>query len=125
MPATIRCSAIAGLLALALSSCGADGPPDNGDVHGAIRDFFEHQNDRGGVRINLGSAGSFKDSAHRNIRFDVRLHDVVIHRCTGQDRVYVCDITYRASFPPVKDEPERIRTQATLFDGPGGWRLIE
>ena len=109
-----------GLLFAALPGCGTGGPPDNGDVHGAIRDFFDHQNDRGGVRINLGSAGGFKD-----IRFDVRLHDVVIHRCTGRERVYVCDITYRASFPPVKDEPERIRTNATLFDGPGGWRLIE
>lgn len=113
-------SAFAGLLGLTLSGCGADGPPDNADVHGAIRDFFEHQNDRGGVRINLGSAGAFKD-----IRFTVKLHDVLIHQCTGQARVYVCDITYRASFPPVKDTPERIRTRATLFDGPGGWRLIE
>jgi hypothetical protein len=118
--ATIRRATVACLLALALPGCGADGPPDNRDVHGALRDFFEHQNDRGGIRIDMGSAGGF-----RNIRFDVRLHSTVVHGCTGKDRVYVCDITYRASFPPVKDEPEGIRTQATLFDGPGGWRLIE
>jgi hypothetical protein len=120
MPATIRRAAIAGLLAFALSGCGSDGPPDSGDVDRALRKAFEHQNDRGGIRINMGSAGAFKD-----IRFDVRLHSTVVHACTGKDRVYVCDITYRASFPPVKDEPERIRTKATFFDGPGGWRLIE
>lgn len=120
MPAKIRVTAIATLLALALPGCGSDGPPDSGDVDRALRKAFEHQNDRGGIRINMGSAGGFKD-----IRFDVRLHSTVVHGCTGGERVYVCDITYRASFPPVKDEPERIRTKATLFDGPGGWRLIE
>lgn len=120
MPDKTRFAALASLLVAGLLGCGAKGPPDHDDVQGALDDFFEHQNDRGGVRINLGSAGGFKD-----VRFDIRLHDAVVHRCTGKDRVYVCDITYRASFPPVKDEPERIRTQATLFDGPGGWRLIE
>ena len=122
MPATTRHAArvLAGALALALPSCSADGPPDSGDVHDALRDAFEHQNDRGGIRIAMGSAGGFK-----GIRFDVRLHGAIVHGCTGRDRVYVCDITYRASFPPVKDVPERIRTKATFFDGPGGWRLIE
>jgi hypothetical protein len=118
--ATIRRAAIACLFVCALSGCGSDGPPDNGDVDRALRKAFAHQNDRGGIRINMGSAGGLKD-----IRFDVRLHSTVVHACTGKDRVYVCDITYRASFPPVKEEPERIRTQATFFDGPGGWRLIE
>jgi hypothetical protein len=122
MPATTRHAArvLAGALVLILPGCGSDGPPDNGDVHSALRDAFEHQNDRGGIRIHMGSAGGFKD-----IRFDVRLHGAIVHGCTGRDRVYVCDITYRASFPPVKDTPEHIRTKATLFDGPGGWRLIE
>lgn len=122
MPATTRHAsrALASLFALVLSGCDAGGPPDSGDVHAALRDAFEHQNDRGGIRIHMGSAGGFKD-----IRFDVRLHGAIVHGCTGRDRVYVCDITYRASFPPVKDTPERIRTKATLFDGPGGWRLIE
>jgi hypothetical protein len=122
MPATTRHAArvLAGVLALTMAGCGADGPPDSGDVDAALRDAFEHQNDRGGIRIAMGSAGGFKD-----IRFDVRLHGAIVHGCTGRDRVYVCDITYRASFPPVKDTPEHIRTKATLFDGPGGWRLIE
>jgi hypothetical protein len=122
MPATTRHAArvLAGALVLILPGCGSDGPPDNGDVHSALRDAFEHQNDRGGIRIHMGSAGGFKD-----VRFDVRLHGAIVHGCTGRDRVYVCDITYRASFPPVKDTPEHIRTKATLFDGPGGWRLIE
>lgn len=120
MPESIRRAALAAALAMALAGCGADGPPDSGDVDRALRKAFEHQNDRGGIRINMGSAGGFKD-----IRFDVRLHGAIVHACTGKDRVYVCDITYRASFPPVKDEPESIRTKATLFDGPGGWRLIE
>lgn len=120
MPATIRTTALACLLALALPGCNRDGPPDSGDADRALRKAFSHQNDRGGIRINMGSAGGFKD-----IRFEVRLHSTVVHACTGGERVYVCDITYRASFPPVKDEPEAIRTQATFFDGPGGWRLIE
>lgn len=118
--ATRRWTAIAAAIVLALPGCKRDGPPDSGDVDHALRKAFEHQNDRGGIRIDMGSAGSF-----RNIRFDVRLHSTVVHGCTGGERVYVCDITYRASFPPVKDEPERIRTKATFFDGPGGWRLIE
>lgn len=109
------------LLASALAGCGPrDGPPDAGDIEGALGDYFEHRNERGGIRIDLGSAGSF-----REIRFDIRLHHVTVHGCNGQQRVYVCDITYLASFPPVKDTTESIRTRATLFDGPGGWRVVE
>ncbi len=109
------------LLATALIGCGPqDGPPAHGDVEGALRDYFEHRNERGGIRIDLGSAGAF-----RAIRFDIRLHHVTLHDCTGQQRVYVCDLTYLASFPPVKEETESIRTRATLFDGPGGWRVVE
>lgn len=109
------------LLATALAGCGPrDGPPDAGDIEDALGDYFEHRNERGGIRINLGSAGAF-----REIRFDIRLHHVTVHGCNGQQRVYVCDITYLASFPPVKDATESIRTRATLFDGPGGWRVVE
>lgn len=128
MPNTIertRRRASATLLALAtgfaLGGCAASaGPPDVDDAKAALADHFEHMNDRGGVRIQLGSMGSFL-----HLRFDVRLHHVILHGCTGRDRVYVCDLTYLASFPPVKDETESIRTKATFFDGPGGWRLIE
>ena len=128
MPNTMaRCRrrASAPLLALAaglaLGGCGTSGgPPDVDDAKGALEDHFEHMNDRGGVRIQLGSMGGFL-----HLRFDVRLHHVILHGCTGRDRVYVCDLTYVASFPPVKDETESIRTKATFFDGPGGWRLIE
>jgi hypothetical protein len=109
------------LLATALAGCGPrDGPPDQGDVEDALRDYFDHRNERGGIRIGLGSAGAF-----REIRFDIRLHHATVHACTGQERVYVCDITYLASYPPVKRETESVRTKATLFDGPGGWRVIE
>ena len=111
----------AALLGLALVACGTqDGPPDAGDIEDALGDYFDHRNERGGIRIDLGSAGAF-----RAIRFDIRLHHVTLHGCTGQQRVYVCDITYLASFPPVKEETESIRTRATLFDGPGGWRVVE
>ncbi|WP_460731235.1 hypothetical protein [Lysobacter tyrosinilyticus] len=109
------------LLALTLAACGArDVPPGNADVRSALRDAVDHVNDRGGLHINLGSAGGFKD-----LHFDIRVHGVIVHSCKGQQRVYVCDIEYRASFPPVKDEQEWVPTTVTLFDGPGGWRVIE
>lgn len=109
------------LLATTLTGCDTTpGPPDADDAKAALADHFAHLNERGGIRIQLGSIGSF-----RHLRFDVRLHHVTLHGCTGRYRVYVCDITYLASFPPVKEETESIRTRATLFDGPGGWRLIE
>ena len=117
-PATLLATA---LLATCLAGCSPqNGPPDAGDIEDALGDYFEHRNERGGIRIDLGSAGTF-----REIRFEIRLHHVTVHGCRGQERVYVCDITYLASFPPVKEETESIRTRATLFDGPGGWRLIE
>jgi hypothetical protein len=109
------------ILALLLAGCGASGgEPGQRDLESALRDRLDHYNDRGGMNINLGSAGGFQ-----NIRFDIRLHGLLKHACTGKDRVYVCDVTYTASFPPVKDERENIRTQITMFDGPGGWRVIE
>ncbi len=121
--ALIKRPGVAVLLPLlcALVACGADNhEPGQRDLEAAIRERIEHDNDRGGVKINLGSAGAFQ-----NLRFDIRLHTVSKHHCTGGDRVYVCDVTYTASFPPVKEEQESIDTQVTMFDGPGGWRLIE
>ena len=104
-----------------LAGCGSNGgEPDQRDLEDALREHLDHYNDRGGVKINLGSAGAFRD-----IRFDIRLHAVSRRRCTGSDRVYVGDITYTASFPPVKKETENIDARVTMFDGPGGWRVIE
>jgi hypothetical protein len=106
---------------LALAGCSASGgEPDQNDLESALRQHLDHYNDRGGVKINLGSAGGFRD-----IRFDIRLHSVSKRGCTGSDRVYVCEITYTASFPPVKTQTESIDTKVTMFDGPGGWRVIE
>lgn len=106
---------------LLLSACSATSrEPDQSDLESALREHLDHYNDRGGMKINLGSAGGFRD-----IRFDIRLHSVSRRGCTGSDRVYVCDITYNASFPPVKTQTESIDTKVTMFDGPGGWRVIE
>lgn len=105
----------------ALGACGATGSePDQGDIESALREHLDHYNDRGGVKINLGSAGGFRD-----IRFDIQLHSVSKRGCTGSERVYVCEITYNASFPPVKTQTESIDARVTMFDGPGGWRVIE
>ena len=112
-----------GLLAvtLALAGCGSSGSePGQRDLENALREHLDHYNDRGGMKINLGSAGGFQ-----NLRFDIRLHAVSKHRCTGSERVYVCGITYTASFPPVKKTTETIDANVTMFDGPGGWRVIE
>lgn len=106
---------------LALTACSASSSePDQSDIESALREHLDHYNDRGGVKINLGSAGGFRD-----IRFDIRLHSLSKRGCAGSDRVYVCDITYHASFPPVKTQTESIDTKVTMFDGPGGWRVIE
>jgi hypothetical protein len=106
---------------LAITACGTNSSePGQSDLESALREHLDHYNDRGGMKINLGSAGGFRD-----IRFDIRLHSVSKRGCTGSDRVYVCDITYNASFPPVKTQTESIDTKVTMFDGPGGWRVIE
>lgn len=106
---------------IVLAACGASGnEPDQDVLERALREHLDHYNDRGGVKINLGSSGSFRD-----IRFDIHLHSVSKRGCTGSDRVYVCEITYNASFPPVKTQTESIDTKVTMFDGPGGWRVIE
>ncbi len=115
----VRECLLVALLALAACSAG-NNEPDQSDLESALREHLDHFNDRGGVNINLGSAGGFRD-----IRFDIRLHSVSKRRCTGRDRVYVCDITYNASDPPVKTQTESIDTKVTMFDGPGGWRVIE
>lgn len=123
LPSTLLSNAALAATVLATTLAGCDtppGPPDADDAKAALADHFAHLNERGGIRIQLGSIGSF-----RHLRFDVRLHHVTLHDCTGRDRVYVCDLTYLASYPPVKHETESVRTAATLFDGPGGWRLIE
>ena len=106
---------------LAITACGTtSSEPDQSDLESALREHLDHYNDRGGMKINLGSAGGFRD-----IRFDIRLHSLSKRGCAGSDRVYVCDITYSASFPPVKTQTESIDTKVTMFDGPGGWRVIE
>ncbi|NOT88900.1 MAG: hypothetical protein HOP03_12035 [Lysobacter sp.] len=115
----LRAALLAALLAPAACSVGG-GEPGQSDLESALREHLDHYNDRGGVKINLGSAGGFRD-----IRFDIRLHSVSKRGCTGGDRVYVCEITYNASFPPVKTQTESIDTKVTMFDGPGGWRVIE
>lgn len=96
------------------------GEPSQSELFSAIEDHFEHANDRGGVKINMGNAGAFQ-----SIQFKFRLHHLEKHACTGADHVYTCKITIGVSYPPVKDDIEVIESSAIVFDGPGGWRLIE
>ena len=96
------------------------GEPSQSELFSAIEDHFEHANDRGGIKINMGNAGAFQ-----TIEFKFKLHDLQKHSCTGADYVYTCKITLSVSYPPVKDEIEIIESSAIVFDGPGGWRLIE
>lgn len=96
------------------------GEPSQGELFSAVEDHFEHANDRGGIKINMGNAGAFQ-----TINFKFKLHHLQKHACTGADYVYTCKVTLGVSYPPVKDDIEAIDTSAIVFDGPGGWRLIE
>lgn len=96
------------------------GEPTQSELFSALEDQFEHANDRGGVKINMGNAGAFQ-----NIQFKFKLHHLQKHGCTGADNVYTCKITISVSYPPVKDELEIIDSSMIVFDGPGGWRVIE
>ena len=96
------------------------GEPSQDELFSALQDQFEHANDRGGIKINMGNAGAFQ-----NIQFKFKLHHLQKHACTGANNVYTCKITISVSYPPVKEELESIETSMVVFDGPDGWRMIE
>ncbi|MGH8106302.1 MAG: hypothetical protein ACREO1_00230 [Arenimonas sp.] len=113
--------AIFPILILLLGGCHIrGGEPSQSELFSALADQFEHANDRGGIKINMGNAGAFQ-----NIQFKFKLHHLEKHSCTGANNVYTCKITISVSYPPVKDELEVIESSMVVFDGPGGWRVIE
>ncbi len=107
--------------AVFLSACHIrGGEPTESELFGAVKAHLEHFNDRGGMKINMGNAGAFQ-----NIQFDFKLQALTKHSCTGSENTYTCKVTGIVTFPPVKDEPEELDWDVIIFDGPGGWRLID
>lgn len=96
------------------------GEPSKSELFSALEDQLEHTNDRGGIKINTGNAGAFQ-----NIKFDLKLHSLTKQGCTGGNYAYTCQVTLMLSYPPVKDQPEMLNTEVMVFDGPGGWRVVE
>lgn len=96
------------------------GEPSQRELSNAYRDQLERLNARGGVAINMGNAGAFQ-----TLTFKLRLHALSKHACTGRDHVWTCTVTASVSYPPVSDIPESRPATLVMFDGPGGWRLIE
>ena len=115
--------AILGLLALSLMLAGCHirgGEPDKSELFSALEDQLEHANERGGIKINTGNAGAFQ-----KIKFDLKLHSLIKQSCTGGNYAYTCQVSLMVSYPPVKNEPEMLDTEIMVFDGPGGWRIVE
>lgn len=96
------------------------GEPSQDELFSAFDDQIDHANDRGGMKINMGNAG-----ASRNIQFNFKLHALQKHSCTGDNYAYTCKVTLSVSYPPIKKEPENLETSVMVFDGPGGWRVVE
>ena len=115
--------AILALLALSLMLAGCHirgGEPGKSELFSALEDQLEHANDRGGIKINMGNAGAFQ-----KIKFDLKLHSLTKQSCTGGNYAYTCQVSLMVSYPPVKNEPEMLDTEIMVFDGPGGWRIVE
>jgi len=112
-----------GLLSIMLSAAACHirgGEPSQSDLFSAVEDNLEHANDRGGIKIKLGNAGAFRD-----ISFKLKLHTLTKHSCTGSNYAYTCKVTLMVSYPPVKETPEMLDSEIVVFDGPGGWRLVD
>ncbi|MEO8000815.1 MAG: hypothetical protein ABI644_02985 [Arenimonas sp.] len=120
MKNTARTAGLLGILLLATSCHIRGGEPSNDDLFGAVKDQLEHANDRGGIKINMGNAGAFQ-----NITFKLKLHTLSKHSCTGGNYAYTCKVSMMVSYPPVKKTPEMLDGEVMVFDGPGGWRVIE
>lgn len=110
------------VLACGLGACreGEGGEPSAQDIQQAYAKALDAINAKGGMRINMGSAGG-----DQTIAFQMQLHAIDKKTCTGKDRVYTCEVTTRMSYPPVKHEIETRDASLVLFDGPGGWRVVD
>ena len=120
MKNTVTSSGFLAFLLLATSCHIRGGEPSNGDISDAVRDQLGHANDRGGIKINMGNAGAFQ-----NISFNLKLHSLTKGSCVGGNYAYTCKVSMMVSYPPVKDTPEMVDAEVMVFDGPGGWRIIE
>jgi len=108
-------------LSLLATGCHIRGSePSQRDLFAALQDQLEHANDRGGIKINMGNAGAFQD-----ISFKLKLHTLTKHECTGGNYAYTCKVSLMVSYPPVKETPEMVEAEIMVFDGPGGWRVVE
>lgn len=111
------------LPACGLAACqpsGGGGEPSDHDIHRAYAKALDAINAKGGVALNMGSAGS-----GQTITFRMQLHGLDKKACTGKERVYTCEVVTRMSYPPAKDAIETHDATLVLFDGPGGWRVID
>jgi hypothetical protein len=111
------------LMALSLILCTCHirgGEPSQSELFSAAQDQFEHTNDRGGIKINMGNAGAFQ-----TIQLDFKLHQLVKNSCLGSGNTYTCKVTAKVSSPTIQNEPEELDMDVIIFDGPGGWRVID
>jgi len=121
MPGLRSRAGFSAIVLLALSACqSGGGEPQERDIYRAYAKALETINAKGGISLNMGSAG-----ANQTITFDMRLHAIEKKSCTGKDRVYTCDVTTKVSYPPVNTTIETHDVALVLFDGPGGWRIVE
>ena len=120
MKNTARPACLLAFLLLAASCHIRGGEPSSSDLSDAVRDQLDHANDRGGIKINMGNAGAFQ-----NISFKMKLHSLTKGSCVGGNYAYTCKVSMIVSYPPVKDTPEMVDGEVMVFDGPGGWRIIE
>lgn len=108
-------------ISLILAACHIrGGEPSQSELFSAVEEQFEHINDRGGIKINMGNAGAFQ-----TIELDFKLHKLVKNSCTGSENTYTCKVTTQVSSPSVNNDPEELDLDVIIFDGPGGWRLID
>ena len=96
------------------------GEPSQSELFSALDSTLNHTNDLGGIKINMGNAGSFQ-----TIQFDLKLVELTKRSCTGSKNTYTCKVTTKVSSPPVNDTPEELDMDVIMFDGPGGWRVID
>lgn len=111
------------LLAFSLMLAGCHirgGEPSQSELFSGLEDQLEHANDRGGIKVNMGNAGAFQ-----TIQLDFKLHQLVKNNCTGSQYTYTCKVTVQVSSPVINNDPEELDLDVIIFDGPGGWRVID
>lgn len=108
------------VLACIVCACQPRGEPSEYAIRQAYEAATDKLNEKGGISLNMGSAG-----ANQTITFQIRVHQLSKKSCSGGNRVYTCEVSVDLSYPPAKKEPESQDLSIVLFDGPGGWRVVE